>query len=269
MSQLRFRAPCPAEAVALVRSLGLDKPQAAAAAAAGGAAALAAGDRGRAALDDARRRDDQPPLRRVQPLLRAGPRAVDDLHLRGLPERRRHARGGAGREVRPRRPQARPPARAAAARRRLRLGRHGPARRQGVRRQGARRDAVAAAGRVGQAEDRRGGPRRPRRGAPPRLPRRRRVGLRRRLLDRADRAHRGAQLPGVLLLPARPAAPGGPAAQPLHHPAAQPPPGDRAVPRPLRLPRRRADRVGQDHQRDPERRPRGACTRRTSACTTR
>ena len=40
-------------------------------------------------------------------------------------------------------------ARAAAARRRLRLGRHGPPRRAGVRRPGARRHAVAAAGVVG------------------------------------------------------------------------------------------------------------------------
>ena len=56
-----------------------------------------------------------------------------------LPEGRRDARGGAGREVRPGLPQARPAARHAAARRRLRLGRHGPARREALRR--ARRSA--------------------------------------------------------------------------------------------------------------------------------
>ena len=74
--------------------------------------------------------------------------------------------------------------------------------------------------------------------------------------------------PSYFALPARPAAPAGPAAQPLHHPAAQQAPGDRRVHRPLRLPRRRADRVGPDHHRGAERRPRGACTRRTSGSTT-
>ena len=64
--------------------------------------------------------------------------------------------------------------------------------------------------------------------------------------------------PAYFGVPARPAAPAGPAAQPLHHPPAQPAPGDRRVHRPLRLPRRRADRLGQDHHRGPERRPRGA-----------
>ena len=88
------------------------------------------------------------------------------------------------------------------------------------------------------------GPRRPRRGAAQRLPRRRRDRLRRGQLDRPDRAHRRAQLPGVLPLPARPAARRGPAAQPLHHPARQPAPRAAAarLHRPLRLPRRRADR---------------------------
>ena len=38
----------------------------------------------------------------------------------------------------------------------------------------------------------------------------------------------------------------------------------RRVPRPLRLPRRRADRLGPDHHRGAGRRARGACTRRTS-----
>ena len=51
-----------------------------------------------------------------------------------------------------------------------------------------------------QKADRRRGPGRPGRGAPCRLPRRPRDRVRRRLLDRADRAHRGAQLPGLLRL---------------------------------------------------------------------
>ena len=91
----------------------------------------------------------------------------------------------------------------AAARRRLRLGRHGPPRGAGVRRQGARRDALARAGRVGPGRDQGGGARPPRRGAPPRLPRRARDRLRRGQLDRSDRAHRRGQLRVVLRVPAR------------------------------------------------------------------
>ena len=52
--------------------------------------------------------------------------------------------------------------------------------------------------------------------------------------------------------------PGRPAAQPLHHPAGQQADADRRVHRPLRVPRRRADRLRQDHHRGPERRARGA-----------
>ena len=51
------------------------------------------------------------------------------------------------------------------------------------------------------------------------------------------------QYPPLLRVPQGQAAPAGPAAQPLHHPPPQPPPGDRCVHRPLRLPRRRADRA--------------------------
>ncbi len=78
----------------------------------------------------------------------------------------------------------------AAARRRLRLGRHGHARRQALRGQGHRRDAVRAAGRLRPGVDRAGRADRP--GGDPlqRLPRRRRVGLRRRLVHRTHRAHR-------------------------------------------------------------------------------
>ena len=90
-----------------------------------------------------RRRGDPPPLRRLQPVLRAGARPVDDLHLRGLPDAGRDAGGGAGRkyDLVARKLDLKPGH--AAARRRLRLGRHGPPRGQRVRRQGARRDAVA------------------------------------------------------------------------------------------------------------------------------
>ena len=51
------------------------------------------------------------------------------------------------------RAQARPQGRRPSARRRLRLGRHGPPRRAALRRQGPRRHAVARAGRVGAGGD--------------------------------------------------------------------------------------------------------------------
>ena len=159
---------------------------------------MAPAARGPPALQGPRRRGDPPPLRRLQPVLRDGPRPLDDLHLRGLPDRGRDPRGGAVREVRPGRPQARPPARHAAARRRLRLGRDGPARRPALRRRGRRRHALARAGRVGAGRDQGRGPRRPGRGALRRLPRRARDRLRRDQLDRADRAHRREELPVVL-----------------------------------------------------------------------
>ena len=65
-SSSKFRRPTPAEALAIVRGLGLSQPQAAAAAAAGAPAALAPGRRGPAALRGPRRRGDPPPLRRLQ-----------------------------------------------------------------------------------------------------------------------------------------------------------------------------------------------------------
>ena len=96
---LRFRRPPPAEALAAAcAALGLAQPQAAAAAAAGGTCRAGAGSV--EGLRHSMARDAeaiQPPLRRVEPLLRAGARPVDDLHLRVLPDRGRDARGGAGR----------------------------------------------------------------------------------------------------------------------------------------------------------------------------
>ncbi len=93
---------------------GRQGPHPAAPAAAGDAAALAPGGRGAAALDDARRRGDPPPLRRLEPLLRDGPRAVDDVHVRVLPHGGGHPRGGPGEQVPARLRQARPAARATA-----------------------------------------------------------------------------------------------------------------------------------------------------------
>ena len=221
-SKLSFRRPSPAEAVhaaALARPLA---PAPAGPAAPGGAVPAAPDLRGAPALAGPRRRGDPPPLRRLQHLLRVRPRPLDDLHLRGLPDRGRDAGGGAGREVRPGRPQARPQGRAAAARPRLRLGRDGPPRRPRVRREHPRRDALPRAGVLGAGEDQGGGARPPRRGPVHGLPARRGDRLRRDLLDRADRAHRREELPGVLRLHPGPAAPAGPAAQPLHHPPRQP-----------------------------------------------
>ena len=115
----------PARAVAHAR-----RPRAhpAVPAAPGEPAAVAPGGRGGAALDDPRRPRDPPPLRRLEPLLRAGARAVDGLHLRVLPRPGRDARGGAGEQVRPGLRQAGARAGRPAARRRLRVGRDGPVR---------------------------------------------------------------------------------------------------------------------------------------------
>ena len=112
------------------------------------------------------------PLRRVQHVLRVGARPVDGLHLRLLPAGRCDPGRGAGLQARPGGPEAGPAPGDAAARRGLRLGRHGPARRPGVRRPGARRDPVRAAGGLGAAGHREAGPGRAGRGPPPRLPRR-------------------------------------------------------------------------------------------------
>ena len=79
---------------------------------------------------DPRRRGHPPPLRRVQHVLRVGARPVDDLHLRVLSPRRRDAGGGAGEQVPAGVREAAAEAGRSAARRGLRLGRHGPLRRR-------------------------------------------------------------------------------------------------------------------------------------------
>ncbi len=101
--------------------------------------------------------------------------------------------------------QARSPAGDASARRRLRVGRHGPARRHALRRHGARRSALGLAGpgRLGAGRDRGGR----HRGAAPRCAMwttaTSRSGLRRGELHRPHRAHRREELPRPLPLPAR------------------------------------------------------------------
>ncbi len=128
------------------------------AAAAGGAAALAPRRRGTPAQQGPRRRGDPPPLRRLEHLLRVGARAVDDVHLRVLSDAGRLARRGAGEQVPAGLREAAAEAGRPAARRRVRLGRHG-ALRGPPRREGHRRDAVAGADDVGAAGDRRRGAR--------------------------------------------------------------------------------------------------------------
>ena len=138
-----------------------------------------------------------------------------------LPDRRRHARGGAGGQVRAGGAEARARAGHAAARRRLRLGRHGHARRRRARRQGARRDALAQPGRVGAGGDRAPGLRRPGRGAPPRLPRRARSpSSTRSARSGSPSTSAGPSCRDYFASLHDPAAAGRAAAQPLHHPAA-------------------------------------------------
>ena len=179
----------------IVRSIGFEHLRADRPAAAGGAAALAAHRRRLAAQQDSRRRGHPSPLRRVEHVLRAGARPVDDLHLRRLPDADATLEEAQENKYRLVFEKLRLQARRPPARRRLRLGRHG-ALRGPPRRQDHRRHAVRGAGRVGAEGHRRAGPVRPRRGAARRLPRRARVRLRRGVVDRADRAHRRAELPG-------------------------------------------------------------------------
>ncbi len=107
----RLRRPSPAEGSALVRELGWrnllpPEPRRRRRCRAGAARSRGCGTPARAT----RRRSA--PLRRVERLLREGARPVDGLHLRGVPQAGREPGGGAGGEVRPRRPQARPEPRA-------------------------------------------------------------------------------------------------------------------------------------------------------------
>ena len=97
----------------------------------------------------------------------------------------------------------------------------------------------------------------------PGLPRRRRDRLRRDLLDRADRAHRGAELPGVLPLAAATSC--GPGGRLLNHCITRPTNNiagqARGVHRPIRVPGRRAHRIRPDHHRHAGRRVRRAAFR--------
>ncbi len=143
-----------------------------------------------APLPRSRRRRHRVPLRRVERLLPDGARSVAHLLVRGLARRHHHARGRAGEQARARLPQARPPTRDAAPRRRVRVGRHAAPRGRAPRRAGGGRDALRTPGRAGAQARRRARAGRPGRGAPRRLPRRRRRSVRRDQLDRHVRARR-------------------------------------------------------------------------------
>ena len=242
------------------------------------AAAARAGDRAlaasrAAALPVAGRHVDQPPLRRLQHVLRARARPVDDLHLCVLPERRRDA------SSRPRSTSSTSSPASSGLQPGMRLldvgcgwggmVRHAAA---NVRRAGARRDALRASRRPGRSE-------RIKADGLDHLAEVRHSDyrdvrereLRRGQLDRADRAHRGEELPGLLPVPALAAASRRPAAQPRHHPAGQqaPRPAAARLHRPVRVPRRRAHRLRR-HRARRWRTPGSRCsTRRTCGCTTR
>ena len=138
----------------------------------------------------ARRARGPPPLRREQRVLRALPRRLADLQLRDLLARGADARGRAGAEARSRLHQARPRARAARARRGLRLGQLRAARRLALRRGRGGHHAVRAAGGAGPPARGGGGAGRPDRHPRDGLPRPRRRALRR------DRQHRHGRARG-------------------------------------------------------------------------
>ena len=191
-------------------------------AAAGGTARLATDPGGLAPLQTTRRGRDPPPLRRLQPLLRTPARAVDDLHLRVLrhPRHQRLEEAQAAKyDLVARKLGLEPGMRL------LDVGcgwggmvRHAVT---ALRRHRRRGHPLRAAGCLGRGGDRAAGAHRPGGDPPLRLSRRPGDRIRRDQLDRPDRAHRGTQLPGLLLLPVSRLRPGGRSAQPLHHPSGE------------------------------------------------
>ena len=134
-----------------------------------------------------------PPLRRLQRVLRALPRRVDDVLLRRLGPGRDDARGGPVREARHGLPQARPQAGRLRPRRRLGLGLVRASRRPRVRRAGPRHHALAAAGGARAAAGGGGRALRQDRVPGPRLPRPAGRGVRRGVQHRHGRARRQPQ----------------------------------------------------------------------------
>ncbi len=142
------------------------------------------------AFEGTRRRGDRTSLRRLERLLPARARRIDDVLVRGLDGHDDIARGSAGEQVRAGRDEARPASGHAAPRHRLRLGRDDPARGPPPWCAGRRGHALTAAGRVRREASGGRGPLGPGRGPVPGLPRHRRRSLRRGELDRDVRARR-------------------------------------------------------------------------------
>ena len=251
---LDFKRPPTRVLAQIVRSIGLERLKPIAPPPQEAIPKMASNGGRVAAQQDPGCRGHPSPLRRLECVLRAGARPVDDLHLRVLPDTGRDPRGGAGQQVPVGVREAAPEGRRPPARRRLWLGRNGSLR-GAPRRADDRRHAVGGAGRMGAEGDRRRGAVGIRRGAARRLSRHPRDEVRRRLVDRAHRAHRSGQLSGLFPLPAIADAHRRAAAEPLHHPARQSQRrrGGR-VHRPLRVPGRRTDRIRAHHHRGPERR---------------
>ena len=252
---------------------GLERPEAAAPAAAGGAARVAPAAGGLPAL--ARPATPRPSTttttcRTASTSWSSAPSMTYTCAV--FPSERGDPRGGAVRQVRPGLPQARPPARHAAARRRLRLGRHGPARRASTtasRSLGvtlSREQADLGAG----GDQARGARRRWPRCAPATTATCAETGF-----DAVSSIGLTEHI-GVRNYPAYfaflrdklRARAGGCSTTASPGPTTRST-DDRRVHRPLRLPRRRAHRLGPDHHRDPGRSASRCGTRRTCASTTR
>ena len=251
-------ASAPSEWLDLARIAGVAGPAPAAAAARGGAPARPP------SLEGARRGGDRAPLRRLERLLPAGPRAVDDVLVR------RVAVGGR-RRSRPRRPpKYELVCRKLGLEPGMRLLDVGcgwggmvlhAARHHGVRR--GRRHALAPAGRVGAPRRARRRPRRPGRDPRAGLPRRARRAVRRDQLDRHVRARRRRAARRVLRDAVRACCA---RAAGCSTTASRVPASERRAPalraprlhRPLRVPRRRAPRGRQRRVAHPARRLRGA-----------
>ncbi len=199
-----------------------------------------------------------PPLRRLERLLRALPRRLDDLQLRDLLARRTDARGGAGDQARAGLHEARRSSPASACSTSAAAGaasRSTPPRDHGVRVTGITLSENQAA--AGPPAGRRAGPRRPRRDPRRRLPRARRRAVRRDRQHRHGRARR-REPDRPLRAPARAhAAAGRAAAQPRHRAPAPRRPRGGPVLRALRVPRRRAAAPVADRARARARRPAG------------
>ena len=171
----------------------------------------------KAAHNAARRGVGPPSLRRLERVLRAVPRSLDDLQLRAVRGRHRDARGSAAGEAGADLLQARARAGNADARRRLRLGQPRDPRRSRAWRGGARGHAVGAPGGARRRASSSGRRRRPGEVSGTRLPRARGGALRRDRKHRDGRARRREPNRRLRGQARDVAAPERAAAQPRHH----------------------------------------------------